>query len=105
MQRVSSEAYVERQGGFIDYVLWGDDGKPLAVVESKHEQVETFQSSHFWNANTISDAHVRSLTEEISQLPCEQEAEPLEARSFNATILSKKRPALDSKAQRSFLAI
>jgi type I restriction enzyme R subunit len=22
--------------GFVDYVLWGDDGKPLAVVEAKH---------------------------------------------------------------------
>ncbi len=22
--------------GFADYVLWGDDGKPLAVVEAKH---------------------------------------------------------------------
>jgi type I restriction enzyme R subunit len=21
--------------GFVDYVLWGDDGKPLAVVEAK----------------------------------------------------------------------
>jgi len=22
--------------GFVDYVLWGDDGKPLAIVEAKH---------------------------------------------------------------------
>ena len=22
--------------GFVDYVLWGDDGRPLAVVEAKN---------------------------------------------------------------------
>jgi type I restriction enzyme R subunit len=26
--------------GFVDYVLWGDDGKPLAVVEAKHTRRE-----------------------------------------------------------------
>ena len=24
--------------GFVDYVLWGDDGKPLALVEAKRTQ-------------------------------------------------------------------
>jgi type I restriction enzyme, R subunit len=28
--------HAQRQGkGFVDYVLWGDDGKPLALVEAK----------------------------------------------------------------------
>ena len=26
--------------GFVDYVLWGDDGKPLAVVEAKKAMVD-----------------------------------------------------------------
>ncbi|MGH8162901.1 MAG: DEAD/DEAH box helicase family protein, partial [Rhodanobacteraceae bacterium] len=25
----------EKKGGFVDYVLWGDDGKPLGLVEAK----------------------------------------------------------------------
>ena len=25
----------EQGKGFVDYVLWGDDGKPLALVEAK----------------------------------------------------------------------
>jgi type I site-specific restriction endonuclease len=30
--------------GFVDYVLWGDDGKPLAVVEAKR----TRRRRHAW---------------------------------------------------------
>lgn len=26
--------------GYVDYVLWGDDGKPLAVVEAKRTTVD-----------------------------------------------------------------
>src|SRR3546814_1828438 len=29
--------------GYADYVLWGDDGKPLAVVEAKKKSVDTEQ--------------------------------------------------------------
>lgn len=27
--------------GFVDYVLWGDDGKPLAVVEAKRTKKDS----------------------------------------------------------------
>lgn len=32
--------------GFIDYVLWGDDGKPLAVVEAKKTLVDPHAGQH-----------------------------------------------------------
>jgi type I restriction enzyme R subunit len=37
--RVRSQGMPNNQGkGFVDYVLWGDDGKPLALVEAKRTQ-------------------------------------------------------------------
>ena len=34
--RVSRCRHAQRKGeGFVDYVLWGDDGKPLGLVEAK----------------------------------------------------------------------
>jgi type I restriction enzyme R subunit len=32
--------------GFVDYVLWGDDGKPLAVVEAKKTMVDARKGKH-----------------------------------------------------------
>ncbi|SMX31900.1 DEAD/DEAH box helicase family protein [Actibacterium lipolyticum] len=32
--------------GFVDYVLWGDDGKPLAVVEAKRTKVDSRNGQH-----------------------------------------------------------
>lgn len=32
--------------GFVDYVLWGDDGKPLAVVEAKRTQKDARIGAH-----------------------------------------------------------
>lgn len=32
--------------GYVDYVLWGDDGKPLAVVEAKHTLVDPHKGQH-----------------------------------------------------------
>ncbi len=58
------------------------------MVRMKREQVDFFQSDETWEAGNFTDAQLRSLTDEISQLPIEQEQEPLEARCFDATILS-----------------
>ncbi|WP_417463084.1 DEAD/DEAH box helicase family protein [Kordiimonas sp.] len=33
-------------GGFVDYVLWGDDGKPLAVVEAKRTKKDSRTGQH-----------------------------------------------------------
>ena len=32
--------------GYVDYVLWGRDGKPLAVVEAKKTMVEARAGKH-----------------------------------------------------------
>jgi len=32
--------------GYVDYVLWGDDGKPLAVVEAKRTMVDAKKGQH-----------------------------------------------------------
>lgn len=32
--------------GFADYVLWGDDGKPLAVVEAKRTKKDSRMGLH-----------------------------------------------------------
>jgi len=32
--------------GYVDYVLWGDDGLPLAVVEAKKTMVEAYKGRH-----------------------------------------------------------
>ena len=32
--------------GFVDYVLWGDDGLPLAVIEAKRTMVDTHKGRH-----------------------------------------------------------
>lgn len=32
--------------GWVDYVLWGDDGKPLAVVEAKRTRVDPITGQH-----------------------------------------------------------
>lgn len=32
--------------GFVDYVLWGDDGKPLALVEAKRSSVDPMDGQH-----------------------------------------------------------
>ena len=39
---VPGGGYAQRQGeGFVDYVLWGDDGLPLAVVEAKRTRKDS----------------------------------------------------------------
>jgi len=36
----------EKGLGYVDYVLWGDDGKPLAVVEAKRSKVDPGAGKH-----------------------------------------------------------
>ena len=38
--------------GFVDYVLWGDDGKPLALVEAKRTQEGSAQSASSRRSST-----------------------------------------------------
>lgn len=70
------------------------------MVRLRREQVDIFQSATTWEAGDFTDAQLRSLTDEISQLPIEQEPEPLEARSFDATILSTQLAHLTGEASK-----
>ncbi|MFH9394093.1 DEAD/DEAH box helicase family protein [Streptomyces sp. NPDC017556] len=49
--------------GFVDYVLWGDDGKPLAVVEAKRTQRDARDGQH--QAKLYADA----LQEQFNRRP------------------------------------
>jgi type I restriction enzyme R subunit len=45
--------------GFVDYVLWDDNGKPLALVEAKRSSVDLEQGRHqaFLYANCLEEMH------------------------------------------------
>lgn len=49
--------------GFADYVLWGDDGKPLAVVEAKNTQRDAKVGQH------QAELYARALEKKYGQLP------------------------------------
>ncbi len=45
--------------GFVDYVLWGDDGKPLAIIEAKRttKDIEIGKHQAFLYANCLEKMH------------------------------------------------
>ena len=44
--------------GYVDYVLWGDDGKPLAVVEQSSMQIAWNRSS-----GVVQSSSTRAVTQ------------------------------------------
>lgn len=49
--------------GFVDYVLWGKDGKPLAVVEAKRTSVDVTVGRH------QAELYAKALEQKFGQLP------------------------------------
>lgn len=49
--------------GYVDYVLWGKDGKPLAVVEAKRTNVDVTVGRH------QAELYAKALEEKFGQLP------------------------------------
>ena len=50
--------------GFVDYVLWGEDGKPLAVVEAKRTHRDAKEGQH------QAELYARALEQRYGQRPC-----------------------------------
>lgn len=57
-------------------------------VRMKREQLEPMQASSFWENQTLSDRDISTLTEQIALLPNTLPPDEIEARQFDATLLT-----------------
>lgn len=69
-------------------------------VRLHREAVDHFQNAQLWEADEFSDQEIRTLGQDLSQLPLGQDDETLEARSFDSTILATQLALLGGQHSR-----